>query len=215
MRSRVIPANDYVRSRWRNAAGWTREIHAQPSRFQASGETGTTDWDWRLSIAEIEQAAAFSRFEGVERELVLLSGNALQLDFGDGKMQQVLPPHDRCRFPGEARVKGEPLGGVVHVFNLMWRRDLVDAQLWHRPLVGPMVVFADPASIWAVYLIAGHARFADDSGLPDLSAGDTALLQADQTRLRHVIEGAGEALMIRFLPSRCADRSASSAPSAR
>ena len=51
--SRVIPANEYRRERWRNGLGWTREIHA------AMPATGGT-WDWRLSIAEIEQDAPFS-----------------------------------------------------------------------------------------------------------------------------------------------------------
>jgi hypothetical protein len=80
----------------------------------------------------------------------------------------------------------------------MWRRDAIDAQLWHRPLVGPMVVFAEPGEAWALYLIAGQARFADDSGLPDLAAGDTALLQAGAARLRHVLDGAGELLVVRL-----------------
>jgi hypothetical protein len=52
--------------------------------------------------------------------------------------------------------------------------------------------------VWAIHLLAGQARFADDSGLPTLAAADTALLQADGMRLRHVLEGAGEALLIRL-----------------
>jgi len=76
----------------------------------------------------------------------------------------------------------------------------VQAELWHRPLVGPMVIFAEPHSTWAVHLIAGHARFADDSGLPGLAAGDTAILTAGADRLRHVLDGGGEALLIRITP---------------
>jgi len=82
----------------------------------------------------------------------------------------------------------------------MWRRDAIDAQLWHRPLVGPMVIFIDPGATWAVHLIAGSARFADDSGLPQLAAGDTAFMRADEQRRRHVLEGGGEALLIRIQP---------------
>jgi hypothetical protein len=52
--------------------------------------------------------------------------------------------------------------------------------------------------MWVVHLLAGQARFADESGLPDLAATDTALLRADDTRLRHVLDGAGEALLIRL-----------------
>jgi environmental stress-induced protein Ves len=190
--SRVIPANEYRRVRWRNGLGWTREIHAHATAASPD------DWAWRLSIAEIEQDAPFSAFPGVDRELVLLSGNGLRLRFDDGEVRELQPPHDRLRFAGERAVTGELLDGPTQDFNLMWRRDLVDAQLWHRPLVGPMVVFAEPGTMWAVHLLAGHARFADDSGLPDLAPADTALLRADETRLRHVLDGAGEALLIRL-----------------
>ena len=187
--SRVIPANEYRRERWRNGLGWTREIHAASSRG---------GWDWRLSIAEIEQDAPFSLFPGVDRELVLLSGNGLRLRFDDGEVNELHPPHDRMRFAGERGVTGELLDGPTQDFNLMWRRDAIDAQLLHRPLVGPMVIFADAGTTWAVHLIAGQARFADDSGLQDLAAGDTALLEAGRARLRHVLDGGGEALVIRL-----------------
>jgi hypothetical protein len=188
----VLPAHTYRRERWKNGAGWTREILRWP-------ETG--DWDWRLSIAEIEEDAPFSRFDGVDRELVLLSGNGLRLRFDDGRCVQLDPPHGRARFAGEDALQGELVDGSTQDFNLMWRRSAVDAQLWHRPLVGPMVIFAEPGTTWILHLLAGQARFADLSGLPDLAAADTALLIAGQERLRHVVDGAGEALLIRLQPS--------------
>lgn len=190
--SHVIPANEYRRERWRNSAGWTREICKWPA---------LDDWDWRLSIAEIEQDAQFSSFAGIERELVLLSGHGLRLRFDDGQLRTLDPPHGRARFAGEDGVRGELIDGPTHDFNLMWRRHSIDAQLWHRPLVGPMVIFIDPGTTWAVYLIAGQARFADESGLSALAAGDTAILHAAQGRSRYVLDGGGEALLIRLTPS--------------
>ena len=189
--SRVIPANEYRRVRWRNQLGWTREITRQPD-----GE----DWDWRLSIAEIECDAAFSSFPGIDRALVLLSGNGLRLRFDDGEVRELQPPHDLVHFAGERGVVGELIDGATHDFNLMWCRERVHAQLWHRPLVGPMVIFGEPGTIWAVYMMAGQARFADDSGLPALAAGDTAILEAGTQRLRHVLEGGGEVLLVRVAP---------------
>ena len=195
-RSRVIPAVDYRRTRWANGAGWTREIHAEPA---ADGD----GWDWRISIAEVAEAAPFSTFAGVDRELVLLSGAGMRLDFEDGEQVELHPPHGRHRFAGERVLVGTP-DGPTQDFNLMWRRDRIVADLWHRPLVGAMVVFADPHTCWAVHMLAGHARFADGSGLPELRQGDTALLQADETRLRHVIDGGGEALLMRLAPREAA-----------
>ena len=110
------------------------------------------------------------------------------------------PPHGRHRFAGEARVAGELVAGATQDFNLMWRRDRYAAELWRRPLVGAMVVFAEPRSTWVVHLLAGQARFADGSGLPALAMGDTAILQAGDDRLRHVLDGGGEALLIRLHP---------------
>lgn len=193
--TRLIRANDYRRERWKNGLGWTREIMHSPS---------PGDWDWRLSIAEIEEDAPFSRFEHVDRELVLLSGNGLALHFDDGTEQVLRPPHDRLRFPGETGVTGRLVDGPTQDFNLMWRRDRIDARLWHRPLVGPMVIFVEPMHTWAVHLIAGQARFADDSPLSDMSAGDTAILDGGNARRRFVLDGGGEVLVIqtRTLPAR-------------
>jgi environmental stress-induced protein Ves len=197
-RSWVIPANEYRRERWRNQMGWTREIYKALDR---------DEWDWRLSIAEIERDSAFSSFPGVDRELVLLSGNGLRLRFADGEVHELHPPHGKLRFAGEQAVTGELVDGPTHDFNLMWRRERVHADLWHRPLVGPMVIFAEAGTTWAVHLLAGRARFADDSGLPALEAGDTAILQAGAERLRHVVEGGGELLLVRVSPHHATDGS--------
>ena len=189
----VLRASGYARMRWKNGAGWTSEI----LKVHAGNERDTNDWLWRLSIAEIDADAPFSAFPGVERELVLLSGNGLRLRFDDGETHDLLPPHDKLRFAGERTAFGELIDGPTRDFNLMWKRDAVDAQLWHRPLVGTMVLFVDPGDTWAVHLLAGSARVADDSVLGELGAGDTAVLDAGGVRRRFVLDGGGEVLLIR------------------
>lgn len=198
--SRVLQANLYRRERWRNGAGWTREIHAEPAPARDATPVDAPGWAWRMSIAEITGDARFSAFPGVDRELVLLAGNGLRLRFDDADAIELEPPYGQHRFAGEAGVTGELIDGPTLDFNLMWRRDLVAAELWRRPVVGAMVIFTDPGSCWAIHMLAGQARFADGSGLPDLAMGDTALLQAGDQRLRHVIDGGGEALLIRVAP---------------
>lgn len=187
--SRVIAANEYRRERWKNGTGWTREIVRTP-------ETG--DWDWRLSIAEIEQDGPFSVFPGIDRELVLIRGNGLRLRFSDGEVHELQPPHARLRFAGEREVCGELLEGPTHDFNLMWRRDAVVAELLHRPLVGPMLFFTEPGVTWAIHLLAGQAQFDQASQLPPLWAGDTALLADGENRGRYALEGGGELLAIKL-----------------
>jgi environmental stress-induced protein Ves len=192
--SLVLRASGYRRMRWKNGAGWTSEI----LKVHHSAERDTNDWAWRLSIAEIEADAPFSAFPGVDRELVLLSGNGLRLNFDDGESHELLPPHDKLRFAGERAAFGELVDGPTRDFNLMWKRDAVDAHLWRRPLVGTMVLFVDPGDTWAVHQLAGQARFADDSGLGEVGLGDTAILRSPAGRSRYVLDGGGEALLIRI-----------------
>ena len=194
--SYVLRASGYARMRWKNGAGWTSEI----LKVHGDDERDTNDWLWRLSIAEIDVDAPFSAFPGVDRELVLLSGTGQRLRFDDGDTHELLPPHDKLHFAGERAAFGELVDGPTRDFNLMWKRDAIDAQLWHRPLVGTMVVFVEAGEIWAVHMLAGNARFADDSALGDVNLGDTAILVAGDARRRYVLDGGGEALLIRIAP---------------
>ena len=198
---KVIPAAAARRVRWRNDAGWTNEIHVEPAGTPGSrNAAGDIGWSWRLSVAEIDRDAAFSLFPGVERELVLLSGNGMRLRFEDAELHTLQPPHGRIRFAGERALRAELVDGPTRDFNLMWRRGRATVQLWHRPLVGPMVVFVDPGSTWVVHVVAGSARLSDQGPTAGLSIGDTALLRADAGRTRHLVEGGGEALLIRIDP---------------
>lgn len=193
-RLRSIPAHEYRRDRWRNGFGWTREI----LRRSGAGTVDGDDWDWRVSIAEIERDGPFSIFPGVDRELVLLHGDGMRLRFDDGEVRDVLPPHGRVRFAGERAVQGELIGGPTHDFNLMWRRDRVDAELWHRPLVGSMVLFVEPHEQWLVYLLSGHARCDGGDTRCTAAMGDSLLLSPEGARRRFALDGGGEVLIARL-----------------
>ena len=189
-RLQLIPAHEYRRERWRNGLGWTREI----LRSSENGE----DWDWRLSIAEIECDGPFSSFPGIERELVLLHGHGVRLRFDNGDVRDVEPPHGRVRFAGEHVVSGELIDGPTHDFNLMWRRDRIDAELWHRPLVGSMLLFVEPDDVWVVHVLSGRALAIDAVNRVSASTGDTLVLRATSERARFALDGGGELLVIRL-----------------
>lgn len=189
----LIPATEYRRERWKNGLGWTREVLRWP--------IGSEDWGWRISIAEVDKGGPFSRFPGVERELVLLSGDGMRLNFEDGEVVELHPPHDRHRFAGERALEAELLSGPTQDFNLMWRRDRVEATLLHRPLVGSMLFFAEPGVRWVAYLLSGRALVKDRLLPMVLEQGDSALLEpqsGDHQRL--IIEGGGELLLVRLAP---------------
>lgn len=191
--SRVIAANEYRRERWRNQLGWTREICRHPDNAD--------DWDWRLSIAEIECNSTFSVFPGTDRALMLLSGKGLRLRFEDGECVELLAPYDVARFAGERPLIGELIEGPTHDFNLMWRRDRLAASFWRRPLVGTMVMFVEAADTWALHLLSGHLQFDGQTRLPAMHSGDTAILTAGEVRSRFAFDGGGELLLIRLSPA--------------
>ena len=185
--AQFLPAHEYRRLRWRNGAGWTREILALPDPER---------WDLRLSIAEIEAPAAYSPFPGMLREQVLLAGNGLRLDFADGQQVELAPPYQRVRFSGERDLVAMPVDGPVQAFNLIWRPSALEVELLHRPLVGGMFCFADAETAWVLHLLGGTARISGDGGEQLLASGDSAWLASTQRR-RFAIDGAGEALLLR------------------
>jgi environmental stress-induced protein Ves len=112
------------------------------------------------------------------------------------------PPHDRLRFAGERALRGELVDGPTRDFNLMWKRDVVGAQLWHRPLVGSMLLFAEPGSAWAVYVLAGQARVQHGDAWHAVAQGDTILLDGGSTARRRLpVDGGGELLVVRVAPA--------------
>lgn len=187
---RILRAADYRRMRWKNGAGWTTEVLRMPER---------EDWDWRLSLAEIDQDAPFSAFPGMERLLVLLQGDGLRLQFEDGRTQELRPPHGMLRFSGDRPLRAELLGGPCRDFGLIWKRGRIDVQLWHRPLAGTMVLFAGRRETWLLHLLEGTAQVAGD-GVPGgaLVAGDSVLLEGSELPTRLPLEGHGAALLARI-----------------
>ncbi|HEY2345831.1 MAG TPA: HutD family protein [Xanthomonadaceae bacterium] len=195
----TIPANEYRRVRWRNGQGWTREIATGRMRSpQASGNDA--DWDWRLSIAEIEQDGSFSEFAACDRVLVLLSGHGMRLDFADGHHVDIAPPHDRIAFAGEQGVQCALVEGPTTDFNAIVRRDRCAMQVFHRPLVGSMVFFAEAGVLWAIHLMGGRATVKSGEETVSLEAGDTALIDNGdgEASLRSILDGGGDALLVRI-----------------
>lgn len=184
----IIRLAHTCRQRWRNDGGWTREIARAGS---------ADDWDWRLSLAEVEADGPFSAFPGIEREIVLLSGAGMALDFADGESFELAPETPKLRFAGERELLARLLDGPTRDFNLMWARQRFAADLWLRPLLGASTLFAAADETWVLHLASGHAQLLD-AGNAELAAGDTLLLRANGERRRQRLEASGSAIVIRL-----------------
>ena len=169
-------------------------------QVRALAEGSAYDWDWRLSIAEVEHDCPFSAFPGCDRVLLLLSGNGMELEFDDGEASTIAPPHGRVAFAGERGLQCRLLDGPTTDFNAIVRRDRCTMQVYHRPLVGSMVFFAEAGVLWAIHLIAGRATIKSAGESATLDAGDTALLETGVTdaSVRSILDGGGDAVLVRI-----------------
>ncbi|MBY0515456.1 MAG: HutD family protein [Bacteriovoracaceae bacterium] len=110
---RIINHSEYLLQRWKNGRGSTREILRSPQEG---------DLDWRLSMADIVEDGPFSNFPGMERTLILLSGEPIQIQHNDGPVQKLslLTPY---QFSGDAKTYAFIQSQGLDL-NFMIRREL-------------------------------------------------------------------------------------------
>ena len=143
----VWPAARHTRMRWANGGGWTTEILAEPSGAQ---------WEWRLSVAEVEAAGPFSLFPGIDRTLALISGAGFALTI-DGRAEQVNDmPFEPFDFAGDSTTSCRLIDGPIRDINLMTSRSSVARRLGfvHVP---PHTVI-EIAHVEAAVVVAGRLR---------------------------------------------------------
>ncbi|MEM5420875.1 HutD family protein [Paraburkholderia sp. BR14263] len=109
-----------VASPWKNGGGVTREIAV--AHVASRADASLDAFAWRVSVADVAQAGPFSRFEGVDRTLVLLDGAGMLLDEA-GRTHVLTQPLDVAHFAGEAAIDARLVNGATRDFNLMVRRD--------------------------------------------------------------------------------------------
>ncbi len=107
---RVVP--------WKNGGGTTREVAVGEPRPGGG-------FAWRLSLASVAAAGPFSSFPGVDRTILLVSGEGMELRFTDEvppRVVRVDRPFEPVRFAGETATTCALLGGPVVDLNVMTER---------------------------------------------------------------------------------------------
>jgi len=172
--ARVVALADVASQPWRNGAGRTRELLAWPD---------AAAWQVRVSVAEIDRAAPFSAFAGVERWFAVVDGAGVELSI-DGVALRVVAGAPPLRFAGEASVDGCPIAGPTRDLNFMLRgargamHRVEDRVAW-QPAAATCGLFAAAAGRWTCLDTAGRV---ESSG--DLSALSLLWLGRAPSRLR-------------------------------
>jgi hypothetical protein len=94
---------------WRNAGGVTRELLTWPA---------PANWRVRVSVADVQAAGAFSRFENVERWFAVLEGDGVVLQL-HGSGHRLTTNDAPFRFLGDVPAHCELPGGPTRDLNLM------------------------------------------------------------------------------------------------
>lgn len=162
MSSRILRAADTPPVPWKNGQGRTRPLAIYPPG------AGMDDFLWRISVAEVDSAAPFSRFPGVDRWIVLLHGAGFVMHLDRSLTHRLDRPFEPYAFPGDADVEVELIDGATRDFNVMTRRGggMAHIDVWQEPgdyPTGPALVL--------IYCAEGNASCMD--GL--LHAGDSWL----------------------------------------
>lgn len=110
---RILRSADYPTRPWKNGGGTTREIIVTPPGASLD------DFHWRLSLARVDRDGPFSRFDDVDRTLVLLSG-AMTLHEQDRRIELVRD--EPVTFAGERVMDATLRGGSTLDLNVMTRR---------------------------------------------------------------------------------------------
>jgi environmental stress-induced protein Ves len=133
---RILLAKDRTIEPWLNGGGSATRIAVHP-------ETATpTDFDWRISVASIEQDADFSVYPGVQRHLMPLTSHGLSLTI-DGETHR-LPGFESFEFGGDALVRAIDVTSGSRDLNLMVRRDSFVGSLTAQSVQGGFTVSAAP-----------------------------------------------------------------------
>ena len=159
---RVLRHRDRVAGPWANGGGITYEVARWPE--------DSSDFDWRLSIAEVAREGPFSSYPGIDRILILLKGTmALVID---GTPYDV-PPFAPLAFAGEARVDALLTAGPTMDFNVMTRRGRTKASIDVRE--GPDVIMMPPPEGWVAALVLDGEWTTPDEEVDPMGPWDCAI----------------------------------------
>ncbi len=116
--------NQIPHSPWKNGGGSTREIVCFPPGADMDS------FAWRISVATIAQPGPFSAFAGIDRKIMLLDGDGVQLVSAAAGIDHTLQPRwQPFAFSGDVALDCTLLGGTSTDFNVMTRRGEWSAQV--------------------------------------------------------------------------------------
>jgi environmental stress-induced protein Ves len=189
MTARIIRQHDLVRVPWKNGGGTTAEIAAFPegSSFETFG--------WRVSMADVASDGPFSVFQGIDRTLILVEGDGIELDV-EGMAYRLDPTSPKLSFAGDDLTTGRLLSGPIRDLNVMTRRNLFRHRT--RFVESGVALLSDETVTAFLVVLDGPFDVTLGSAIHSLRRLDTLALDATQELI--LLSGTGRALLVEIAP---------------
>lgn len=101
---------------WKNGGGFTTEIAV----FPEEGDLGS--FDWRISMAVVSTDGPFSAFPEIDRTLLVLEGEGMELAVGGEPPVYLTPTSSPLAFPADVATTARLVSGPITDLNVMTRR---------------------------------------------------------------------------------------------
>ena len=172
---------------WKNGGGTTRTLAVAPE------DAGLDNFQWRVSMAQIDASGDFSAFPGVDRTILLWRGGGVLLQSPQWPEHALTEPLLPFYFRGEDEVVCRLPGPAAMDLNLMVRRGGAKASLSCHAAA---VEFLAPCEELLVLCAAGSVRVLLPGCAETILAADQ-LLRVDQVPAgSRIIPGGDEARFV-------------------
>jgi hypothetical protein len=179
---------EYITVPWKNGGGLTREILKVPAE--------ATAFDWRLSLATIEQPGPFSTFEDYDRTLVLVRGAGVELDFGVYGRAVLRTPGQLAAFDGSWATSCTLLDGPSSDLNLIVSKTRAEARARLVRVATPEIIHTAGWEETLICCITGAAQIENAAGeIATLSGADVARCNPDDGVLTCAPDGTTPVLL--------------------
>jgi hypothetical protein len=178
---------EYITVPWKNGGGLTREILKVPD---------ATAFDWRLSLATIEEPGPFSTFEDYDRTLVLVRGAGVKLDFGAHGRTTLRIPGQLAAFDGSWATSCTLIDGPSSDLNLIVSRTRAEFRTRLARVATPEIIHTAGWEETLICCIAGTAQIENAAGeVATVSGADVARCNPEDGVLTCAPEGTTPVLL--------------------
>lgn len=162
---RCLSADDRVPMSWKNGGGVTTEIACYPTGASLDA------FGWRVSLADVLQPGPFSLFQGVDRTLVVLSGNGIRLHVDGDAPRHLTQSSAPFAFPADVPADAALIDGPIVDLNVMTRRRAWRHTIERLDIEGRCDV-PNGAPEWLMFCHQGAVRVETQAGVLAIAPKD-------------------------------------------